>query len=150
MNQGGWGLKDFLFILLFITLALITTAVVYRKSFVNLFGTTPEPKVTKTTVVKKEETYKDLERKLKRAAERYQNDNYQGNYDSIETWILSYELLRKNNYLKEKITDINDRSVECNGYVKFEKKESRIDYIPYLRCGAYYKTEGYEKEYEES
>lgn len=149
MNQGGWGLKDFLFILGIITLALLITAGIYRRSFKNLFGSEPKPIEEKTTIIEKE-TYNDLEYKLKRAAERYQNDNYQGNYESTETWVLNYKLLRKENYLKEKIIDINDRSVECNGYVKFEKKSSNIDYYPFLKCGSYYKTKGYDEKYEES
>lgn len=142
MNQKGWGLRDFLFILGMITLALIITAGFYRKSFKNLFGTSPKEKEMKTTIIKKE-TYTDLEYKLKRAAERYQNDNYQGTYDSDELWILSYKLLKEKKYLKSKITDINDRSVECNGYVVFKKNNAKINYYPYLKCGSYYKTNGY-------
>ena len=149
MNQGGWGLKDFLFILGMITLALLITAGTYRKSFKNLFGSEPKPIKEETKIIKKE-TYTDLEYKLKRAAERYQNDNYQGNYESTETWILSYKLLRKENYLKEKLEDINDRSIECTGYVKFEKDSIDINYYPFLKCGSHYKTEGYDEKYEES
>ena len=149
MNQGGWGLKDFLFILGMITLALLITAGIYRKSFKNLFGSEPKPIKEETKIIKKE-TYTDLEYKLRRAAERYQNDNYQGNYESTETWILSYKLLRKENYLKEKLEDINDRSIECTGYVKFEKDSIDINYYPFLKCGSHYKTEGYDEKYEES
>lgn len=149
MNQEGWGLKDFLFILGIITLALLITAGIYRRSFKNLFGTETKPTVEKTTVIENE-SYKDLEYKLKRAAERYQNDNYQGNYESTEIWILSYKLLRNSKYLKTKITDINDRSIECDGYVKFEKKESKVEYYPFLKCGSHYKTNGYDEKYEEA
>lgn len=149
MNQNGWGLKDFLFILGIITLALLITAGIYKRSFKNLFGSEPKPIEEETKVIETE-TYKDLEYKLKRAAERYQNDNYQGNFESTETWILNYKLLRKDKYLKEKLNDIYDRSIECNGYVRFEKRQSNIDYHPFLKCGNSYKTEGYDEKYEES
>lgn len=149
MNQKGWGLKDFMIILGVIFLALIITAAVYRRSFKELFGAKSEPIVeSKTTIVEKE-TYQDLEYKLQRAAERYQNDNYQGDFDSSEVWILKYDLLKEKRYLKNKITDINDRNIECTGYVKFEKKESRINYTPYLKCGDKYQTENYDSKYDE-
>lgn len=147
MNQGGWGLKEFMFILGVIVFALIITAGIYRKNFQELFGTKPEPVVEKTTVVEKE-TYTDLEYKLLRAGERYQNDKYQGKYDSVETWYLSYRLLREENYLKDKLTDINDRSIECSGYVRFEKDGTKIDYSPYLKCGSSYQTKGYDEKYD--
>ena len=143
MNQSGWGLKDFLLILGIITLSLLIVAALYRRNFTN---TTEKAEVIKE---EEKETYQDLEYKLQRAAERYQNDNYQGNYESTETWILSYKLLKEENYLKEKITDINDKSIECDGYVKFKKQEINIDYTPYLKCGDYYTTKGYEEKYEE-
>lgn len=149
MNQNGWGLKDFMIILGVILVALIITAGIYRKSFMELFGTKTEPIVEEETTIIKKETYQDLEYKLQRAAERYQNDNYQGQLESTETWVLKYSLLKEKGYLKEKITDINDRNVECTGYVKFEKRESKINYIPYLRCGDNYKTAYYDLSYEE-
>lgn len=148
MNQKGWGLKDFMIILGVILIALIITAGVYRKGFMELFGTTNEPIIESQTNVIEKDTYQDLERKLQRAAERYQNDNYQGDYNSIETWVLKYDLLKEKRYLKEKITDINDRNTECTGYVKFEKNETHINYYPYLRCGNNYRTEGYDETYE--
>ena len=60
MNQEGWGLKDFLFILGIITLALIITAGIYKRSFKNLFGSEPKPIEEETKVIETE-TYKDLE-----------------------------------------------------------------------------------------
>lgn len=148
MNQNGWGLKDFMIILGVILIALIITAGIYRKSFKELFGTKSEPIVEETTTIIEKETYQDLENKLQRAAERYQNDNYQGDFDSTETWILKYDLLKEKKYLKSKITDINDRNIECTGYVKFEKKESRINYTPYLKCGDNYQTNNYDASYD--
>ena len=150
MKQNGWGLKDFLFILGMITLALIITAGIYRRSFQNLFGASESEPIKETTTIKEQETYSDLEYKLQRAAERYQNDNYQGTYESTETWVLNYNLLKSKKYLKTKITDINDRNIECNGYVKFYKKETKIEYDPYLKCGTNYQTEGYDEKYENS
>ena len=148
MNQKGWGLKDFMIILGIILIALLITAGIYRKGFMELFGTKNEPIIEEKTTIIEKETYQDLEYKLQRAAERYQNDNYQGKSDSIETWVLKYSLLKEKKYLKGKITDIDDRNIECTGYVKFEKNETHINYFPYLRCGDKYQTQNYDKNYE--
>lgn len=141
MNQKGWGFKDFIIILGVIFFTVIITFLIYKVSF-NKSG-----RVTKSveTVEKKKlyDTYDELEYQLKRAAERYQNDNYQGVMESEETWILSYSLLYKEGYLKHKLYDIEDASIECDGYVRFLKKGASISYTPYIKCGNNYSTEGY-------
>ncbi|MBR3898274.1 MAG: hypothetical protein IKJ43_03220 [Bacilli bacterium] len=142
MNEKGWGFKDFVLILGIIFFALLVTVVIYKVSFKKDKEVTDPVEPTKNTV-QSYTTYDELEGKLKQAATRYQNDHYQGTLDSNENWILSYDMLRKENYLKVKLMDIEDTSKECNGYVIFEKRGVEITYTPYINC-AHYKTKGYD------
>lgn len=141
MNQEGWGFKEFILIFAVIMFLIIITFIIYAVSF------KPE-KVTSSVEIKKNIslTYEDLENTLKRGAQRYQNDNYSGNSESDETWILTYEMLREKGYIKDKLLDPNDNS-ECGGYVRFIKRGASIKYIPYLKCGDNYKSEGYDLNY---
>lgn len=144
MNEKGWGFKDFVLILGIIFFALLITVVIYKVSFnkdKDEDVTDPvEPSKSQAQVYT---TYGELEAKLQQAATRYQNDHYQGTLDSNENWILSYSMLRKKNYLKVKLMDIEDTSKECDGYVVFEKRGTNISYSPYLKCENY-KTNGYD------
>ena len=142
MNEKGWGFKDFVLILGIIFFALLVTVVIYKVSFKKDKEVTDPVEPTKKTV-QNFTTYDELEAKLKQAATRYQNDHYQGTLDSNENWILSYDMLRKENYLKVKLMDIEDTSKECSGYVVFEKRGTEITYTPYINC-ANYKTKGYD------
>lgn len=135
MNQKGFGLKEFviavaiIFICFFIVMSL-------TKDVINEENNTQTEEATETT-------YEDLTKKLKNAAERYQNDNYSGNIDNTETWILSYSMLKAEGYLEE-IYDISDSSLECSGYVVFVQDGMTITYTPYLKCGSNYITDGYD------
>lgn len=142
MNQEGWGFKDFIIILGIIMGAVIITFIIYQITF------KPEKVAEPIETVKKTySSYEDMEYELKRSAERYQNDRYSGRDDDDETWILSSKLLIEEGYLKSKLIDINDSSAECEGYVRFIKKNASVSYIPYLKCGSNYMTEGYESYY---
>ena len=150
MNEKGWGLKDFLLILGIIFFALLITVVIYKVSFKKDDPVDPiDPKSDiETKIVSYYESYQDMEDAIKNAAMRYQNDHYQGKLESDETWILSYNLLLKDDYLKRKLYDLSDVNDECNGYVVFEKKGSNISYYPYIKCKNY-KTAGYDSTKEE-
>ena len=142
MNENGWGFKDFILILAIIFLALLVTVIIYQDSFNKKDATKPiepEKEDTKSSY----ESYDEMEIKLKKAAERYQNNNYQGTLESKETWILSYDLLREEGYLKKALYDIQDKSSECSGYVVFSKRASNISYAPYINCKNY-TTAGYD------
>lgn len=144
MNQEGWGFKDFIVILGIIMGAVIITFIIYQITFKPEKVTDPV-ETTKQTV----SSYDKMEYDLKKSAQRYQNDHYSGNIDDDETWILSSKLLTNEGYLKIKLIDINDSSIECTGYVRFIKKGASISYRPYLKCGNNYMTDGYDSNYVE-
>ena len=74
MNEKGFGLKEFViiiavvFICMIIVMTLTENIIDEKKD-----NTKEEPKEVETI------TYQDLENKLKKAAERYQNDTYSSN-----------------------------------------------------------------------
>lgn len=139
MNEKGFGLKDFVILFAVIFISLIVIMSIYRSMF-------PNENVeleTDMTDNNQTETHKDLEDKLEKAAERYQNDNYSGNADDPEVWTLSYSMLKDKKYL-EKLIDPNDKNVECSGYVEFTQDKGLVSYKPFLKCGSNYQTDGYE------
>lgn len=134
MNNKGFGLKEFIIIIVIIFISAIVIMSLYRSIFPNA-EIQSEPQAEKLT-------YTDLENKLEKAAERYQNDTYTGNAQDTEIWELSYSMLRKEKYL-DKLVDPQDKNTECTGYVEFIQDGAKISYKPYLKCGTNYETEGY-------
>lgn len=146
MKQGGWSFKEFLFILSVIFIALILLVFTIKSTVASISQTNKKTKVeSKQTETTSTDTYYNLEKRIKIAAQRYQNDNYQSTLESTEKWILKYKMLKKEGYIKEKMIDPKDKSIECNGYVIFEKNGAKINYTPYIKCGKNYITEGYEQ-----
>lgn len=137
MNQKGFGIKEFVIVISVIFIAMIIIMSLYQ-------GVVSDEKETKkATKIEEKLTYQDLEQELKKAAERYQNDNYSGNALDTEVWSLSYSMLKEEKYL-DKLTDPNDKKVECTGYVEFIQDKAKISYKPFLKCGSNYETEGYD------
>lgn len=138
MNEKGFGLKEFViiiavvFICMIIVMTLTGNIIDEKKD-----NTKEEPKEVETI------TYQDLENKLKKAAERYQNDTYSSNINNEEVWILSYSMLKEKEYL-EPIYDIKAKDKECEGYVEFVQDGALLSYTPYLKCENY-QTENYDE-----
>ena len=124
MNEKGFGVKEFIimFAVVFVAMLIIMSL---SRSISSKSDIEPQEK-------KEEITYKDLEQELKKAAERYQNDNYSSNIEDVEVWTLSYSMLKENEYIDE-IKDIQDKDTECTGYVKFVQDGGIITYTPYLK-----------------
>ena len=145
MNQNGWELRDFMVIIGVIFFSLIVAIIAYKNTVQPLFS---EGKIKKESLKEEatsENTYQKLEHIIKVAAERYQNNNYSGNIDSVETKVLTYKFLKEKKYIKEKLIYGNE---ECSGYVIFDKDRASIKYKPFIKCKNY-KTKGYEKEKDE-
>lgn len=147
MKQGGWSFKEFLFILAIIFITLLILVVLIRGSIKTITKSNNKNnnKNKNQTVEVKTISYDSLEAKIKRAAERYQNDNYQGNLESTETYILKDEFLIKKGYLDSKLKDPNNSKTKCDGYVVFDKNQAKITYKPYIKCANNYQTAGYDK-----
>ena len=141
MNQKGFGLKEFVIIIAVIFICMIIIVSLYQSIF-------KKEDVELETPVKQEQTkkltYQDLENKLEKAAERYQNDTYQGNTQNTEIWTLSYSMLKKEKYI-DKLIDPNDKNTECTGYVEFVQDGAKISYTPFLKCDNNYQTQGYDE-----
>lgn len=137
MNEKGFGSKEFIIVIAVIFVSMLI--------IMSLFRSITSMADSNTKIDKQEEiTYQDLEKELKEAAERYQNDNYTGNIEDKDVWTLSYSMLKENGYIDE-IRDIKDKSTECTGYVEFIQDGGLITYTPYLKCGSNYKTSNYNK-----
>ena len=140
MNQKGFGLKEFVIIIAVIFICMIIIMSLYQTIFSQAeVEPVPESEPEETEKI----SYQDLEEELKKAAERYQNDTYQGNIENTEVWTLSYSMLKEKKYL-DKLTDPNDKNTECSGYVEFVQDGAQISYTPYLKCGTNYETKGYD------
>ena len=142
MNQKGFGLKEFVIIIAVIFICIIIIMSLYQslvnKNHIEQSETQTESKETEKV------TYQDLENKLEKGAERYQNDTYQGNTQNTEIWTLSYSMLKKEKYI-DKLIDPNDKNTECTGYVEFVQDGAKISYTPFLKCDNNYQTQGYDE-----
>lgn len=148
MNEKGFGAKEFIIIIsvIIISMVIITSLFnsITENSNIETNSQAENSNVDSDTQTETKSTYKDLEKKLEKAAERYQNDNYSGSITNPEIWVLSYSMLKEEKYL-EKLVDPKDKNNECTGYVEFIQDGGKISYIPYLKCGSNYKTEGYDE-----
>lgn len=105
----------------------------YEKNYYD--GPTPTP----TPVIDK--TYDDILNEMEVAANDYVNKYYSGMLDG--TVKITLDSLIDNRML-EYVYDPNDDSVKCNGYVMYTKENTNKNFVPYLKCGTYYQTDGYQ------
>lgn len=141
MNQKGFGLKEFVIVIAVIFVSMLIIMSLYR----SLVNNSAKPETEEKNEPEETEkiTYQDLENTLEKAAERYQNNTYQGNTENTEIWTLSYSMLKEEKYL-DKLIDPNDKNTECTGYVEFVQDGAKISYKPFLKCGSNYETKGYD------
>ncbi len=132
MNNDGFGLQNFIVLISIMLVCFAIILGIYNDSFKPLFSK------YETNV----SSYSKMLNKLSLAAQRYQNDNYYTNSYEKVTWILTYSLLKKENYIDE-ILDKDNK--ECEGYVVFKQNNTKISYKPYLKCDNY-KTKGYNED----
>ena len=140
-GSGNCGKKLFILVISFIILLILVVTI--RSSIKSVTKTTKHNTTKNQTEIKTNNTYSIIETKIKVAAQRYQNDNYQATLESNETIVLKYKMLRESGYLSHKLVDINDK--ECDGYVIFNKVGARISYAPYIKCGNNYQTENFDR-----
>lgn len=98
-----------------------------------------EQSVDSTIIIQK--TYDDILKEMEVAANTYVNKYYSGMVDG--TVKITLDSLVENKML-EYVYDPNDDSVKCNGYVMYNKENANKSFKPYLKCGTYYQTEGYQ------
>ncbi len=85
-------------------------------------------------------SYTNMEKMLASAAKNYTNDNKKLLPNSEkETNKINLDTLVNGKYI-ERLTSLEDTSVECTGYVQITYNNGNYSYIPYLKCGNDYET----------
>ncbi len=132
MNEYGFGLKESMLFLVTIMLCIFITMFMYNKSFKEIFEG-PSSK-----------SYVDLENTLKSAGAGYVL-NYHKPLDNGDEGYVSLDTLKDKNLINT-LTD--EKGKECDGYVFYRRDNSKMSYVPYLKCGSDYCTDGYSSSYE--
>lgn len=142
MNEEGWGLKDVLIFLAIISVALLVSMVIYRKTFTEIFDN------RKSANSFSSETYADIETNLERIARTYTDNYYYKALENGDEGVVTIRDMQAENLLTE-VKDIENDKTNCTGYVRFRKEASVTNYTAYLNCGDNYQTEGYQSKYDE-
>lgn len=133
MNNYGYSYKEYLGFLVGILIALFITMVMYNRTFGQLFDSSISS-----------DSYQSIENDLIEVAHNY-TDNYY--YKILENGDSDYVTIKtlKDEKIIKKVTDLQNRKVECSGYVYFYKEKGTTFYKPYIKCGDNYQTAGYDK-----
>ena len=122
LNNRGWGTKEMIVMTLFLLL-LLGISWYYIKTLYD-------GALARNTVTISSEYYDNVKSSLKKSAQKYYDD-----FDLSGTVVLSYDLLKKNNYISN-LRDFIDGS--CTGYVIVNNGVFK----PYIKCDNY-TSEGY-------
>lgn len=147
-NNHGWGLRSELLICLILTLAfgmtviLIGKVVNYIKEGLFIDNNTTYLVYTGDMRLNSFD-YSSLENRVVDAAADYYNDYYQG-YKSENRLTITVVRLKHAGVLES----LKVNNIECSGYVEIRKVIGNIEYNPYIKCDNLYKTEGYQKSYD--
>ena len=142
MNQNGWGLKDAVWFIVIVCLAIFVSMVTYHRTFKGLF----DNKNSVTDI--NHETYADVERDLENTAHTYTDNYYYKVLEDGDEGIVTLRDLQGENLIKV-VRDIEDDSIICSGYINFVKEEGVTTYTTYLKCGDNYETKGYQEKFDE-
>lgn len=134
MNQGGWGLKDVMLYIVVLSFALLIAMLLYDKSFGQLFGK-----------LDSDLDYSLMEKKMVKAAHNYTDNFYYKLLEDGDSDYVSLRILKSDGLLKA-----SDGFSGCSGYVHFYVKNGRTSYVPFLKCGDDYTTDGYDTKKEQS
>lgn len=167
MNNRGWGMSDLFWILAILGIALLVSMVVYYQNFGNGSSAKDYPEgeaeVTSPTKAPSEPeeleeenkeddkeidvdstlTYGEMEELLKGSAIEYVKKYYSD--PSVSEVIIKDEELEREALISG-LHDPNDSSASCEGYVIYQKEGNT--YLPYLKCGSNYVTNGYNENYQ--
>lgn len=166
MNNRGWGMSDLFWILAILGIALLVSIVVYYQTFGKTSSsknypegeievTSPTEAPTEPEVLEENEnddkevnidstlTYTEMEELLKGSAMEYVKKYYSD--PSVSEVIIKDEDLEREALISG-LHDPNDSSTSCEGYVIYQKEGNT--YLPYLKCGSNYVTNGYNENYQ--
>lgn len=155
MDNKGWGLSEMLFCLCILAIAFSVAIVMINRNIndfnENIGGNNKEENEKlpnkddnkeEQPVIKEYKTYTEIENAMINSAKQYQEKNYGETLLEGDKISVTVKSLVNNNYLT-KITDPNNETIECSGYVTFIKENNKIEYNAYLKCKDKYVTEGY-------
>lgn len=159
-------MSDLFWILAILGIALLVSIVVYYQTFGNdrssenypegeIEVTSPTEAPTEPEVLEENEnddkevnidstlTYTEMEELLKGSAIEYVKKYYSD--PSVSEVIIKDEDLEREALISG-LHDPNDSSTSCEGYVIYQKEGNT--YLPYLKCGSNYVTNGYNDNYQ--
>lgn len=140
LNNYGWGLREFLWLLCALALCLVIAILLYhrlvspdkfRNETHNIFSGK-----TDTTI----KNYIELEDKMVEAAKRYEISN------KNDTVIIKLSTLITSNYINVIYDPKNNK--ECSGYVIYNGTSNNKTYKAYLSCAGNYQTSDYNVDFE--
>jgi len=135
LNNKGWGMSAFLiFSIVFLIAILVAAGNAYK---LGLTDEKPEIQFNNNNF-----NYANVESNLKDAARRYVNSKEIKVNNNL--YITVSELV-KNGYMQ---IPVNNKNVNCSGYVKVSNKSKENLYEPYIKCGSDYQTNGYKLEFD--
>ncbi len=153
MNNHGWGLRAMLALVCILGVALYISATIATKKLKlniideEIIDTSSNTNGLEENVTSKEEKidylkeYHIIEEKMAQATNKYVDDIYKDK--SLANYVkLKLSILEANNYIEE-VYDLKDDSIKCVGYVSISYENDKFNYIPFLRCGTNYETEGF-------
>lgn len=135
MNNRGFGMNEFFLFIAIMCLSLLVTMVMYNKTINGLFGGS------------REVTYSDIENEMMSSARNYTDNYYYKVLEDGDNDYVTISVLEEEGIL-DKIMDPKNSKESCTGYVNFYKEDGHTSYVPYLRCGTNYQTNGYKAKYD--
>lgn len=150
LDNKGWGLSDYLIIVVVIIIALTLASVLLLKLTNNLKENVNQNDDTNITEsidnnnnTEKNDTsdeainYKELEQNLNTIGEKYVEVHYNGTIGNGTTIVDNQHILELDSQIEKELSKDN-----CKAYVVIIKDDTSISYTPYLSCDNY-KTDGY-------
>lgn len=149
LNEHGWGLSTLItFVFIFLLAILLISVNAYKMGLTsnnvsNMPITSPDSNNNDNSTNEKENVndsskYIILENDLKNAGVIYKENYYNSLIAGDSVYVTSRQLIESNILTVQSFID-----GECSGYVKIKNDAGSFIYIPYLKCGASYKTPGF-------
>ena len=140
MNNKGWGLKEFIILLVALAFCLIVVVYLYNRLTNIAFKNKTDNLSTEVIGSGSNElkSYIEIEDKIVEASKKYKFD------DSLDTVIIKLSTLIENGYIN--IVRNPKTNKECSGYVIYSKINT--NYKAYLSCAGSYQTSDYNAKFE--
>ncbi len=143
LNNYGWGIKEFLWLLCGLAFCL-TVAIILSNELSKVTDLEGKANKHRSNELRGSgssiKNYIDLEDKMVEAAKKYKIDNVN------DTVIIKLDKLITNNYIGIIRDPANGK--ECSGYIIYNGSSNVKDYKAYLSCAGNYQTSDYNVNFE--